>query len=186
MLFVVKFVGFILILGATTFLGVLISKKYSLRVNELQELITGLEIFETRLNYTYDTIPDAFDFIHRHLKSDVRNIFKNVSNDLNKSNEVSAGDTFMKVVDSAGDTFMKVVDEEKSFLALTDEDVEALKGLSVSLGQTDLENQSKNIKLIIHTLSMQLESAKFEKNKNFKLFRNMGVLVGLMLIIILI
>lgn len=175
MLFVVKFVGFILILGATTFLGVLISKKYSLRVNELQELITGLEIFETRLNYTYDTIPDAFDFIHRHLKSDVRNIFKNVSNDLNKSNEVSAGDTFMKVVD-----------EEKSFLALTDEDVEALKGLSVSLGQTDLENQSKNIKLIIHTLSMQLESAKFEKNKNFKLFRNMGVLVGLMLIIILI
>lgn len=175
MLFAIKFFGFILIFCATTFLGVLISRKYSLRVNELQDLITGLEIFETRLNYTYDTIPDAFSFINRHLKSDVKNIFKNVSDDLNRSNELSAGDTFMKVVD-----------EEKFFLNLIDDDVEILKGLAVSLGQMDVENQSKNIKLIIHTLNNQLESAKSEKNKNFKLFRNMGVLAGLMLIIILI
>ena len=69
---------------------------------------------------------------------------------------------------------------------MNDEDIEALRGLAVSLGQVDLESQLKNIRLIIKTLMSQLEVAKKEKDKNFKLCRNMGVMVGVLLIIILI
>ena len=64
--------------------------------------------------------------------------------------------------------------------------LEILKGLSVSLGQIDLDSQIKNIRLVIHTLNSQLEQAKEEKSKNFKLYRNMGMLAGLVLMIVLI
>ena len=86
---------------------------------------------------------------------------------------------------SAGDIFKQVVDDEKIFLNLNSDDIEILKELGISLGQTDLEGQLKNIRLVYNSLKSQLESAKEEKGKNFKLYRNMGVLCGLIIIIIL-
>ena len=69
---------------------------------------------------------------------------------------------------------------------LKDKDIEILKGLSVSLGQTDLENQIKNIRLVQQMLMTQLKDATEEKNRSYKMYRNMGVLTGLILIILLI
>jgi hypothetical protein len=40
----------------------------------------------------------------------------------------------------------------------------------------DLDGQVNNIRLIKHYLNGQLDNAIVEKNKNFKLYRNMGVL----------
>ena len=78
-----------------------------------------------------------------------------------------------------------LVDGEKIFLSLNNEDIEILKELGVSLGQTDMEGQVKNIKLVYNSLKSQLENAKEEKNKNFKMYRNMGMLCGLVIIIIM-
>ena len=72
------------------------------------------------------------------------------------------------------------------FLDLNAEDVDVLKGLGTSLGQTDLEGQLKNIILIRELLSKQLNEAIEGKNKNYKLSRNMGVFIGLVIMIILI
>lgn len=175
MLVVFKILFLLAIFALSTMIGIIISKKYSNRVNELQETITALEILESRINYTYDTIPEIFDFIARHLKTNVRNIFEYTAEKLNIDKNFSAGELFNSTID-----------EEKILLDLNDEDIEALRGLAVSLGQVDLESQLKNIRLIIKTLMSQLEVAKKEKDKNFKLCRNMGVMVGVLLIIILI
>ena len=175
MLVVFKILFLLAIFALSTMIGVIISKKYSNRVNELQETITALEILESRINYTYDTIPEIFDFISRHLKTNIKNIFEYTAEKLNIDKNFSAGELFNSTVD-----------EEKILLDLNDEDIEIIKGLSVSLGQVDLESQVKNIRLIVKTLIDQLENAKKEKDKNFKLCRNMGAIVGVLLVIILI
>ena len=175
MLVVFKLLFLIAVLCLSTMIGIAVAKKYSNRVNELQETIMALEILEGRINYTYDTIPEIFDFISRHVKTNVKNIF-----------EYSSEKLCMNKNFSAGEVFTSTIDEEKILLNLNENDVEILKGLSVSLGQVDLESQVKNIRLIICSLTKQLEDARKEKDKNFKLFRNMGAIVGALLIIILI
>ncbi len=145
------------------------------RVRELEDLSTALEIFETKISYTYDTIIDTFTYISDNLKTKVYRIFFIAAEKLRENKNMSAGDIFRNVVE-----------EEKIFLELNEKDTEILKGLSVSLGQTDLENQIKNIRLTKQLLNTQLKEAYEEKNKNFKMYRNMGVLMGLVLIILLI
>lgn len=175
MLVIFKILFLLAILVLSTMIGSIIAKKYSNRVNELQETITALELLESRINYTYDTIPEIFDFISRHLKTNIKNIFEYSAEKLNIDKNFSAGELFNSTID-----------EEKILMDLNDEDIDILKGLSVSLGQVDLESQVKNIRLIIRSLTNQLENAKKEKDKNFKLCRNMGAIVGVLLIIILI
>ena len=174
MLFVIKLFLLLVIVALSTFIGFLISKRYSSRVEEIQDLITALEILESRLNYTYDTMPDAFAFVGKHMRSSARKIF-----------EISSKKLQIEKSFTASEVFESTVDEEKAFLNLNDNDIEILKGLSVSLGQVDLESQVKNIRLIVRTLLGQLDEAKSEKNKNFKLCRNMGIMTGLAIVIIL-
>lgn len=175
MLVVFKILFLLSIFVLSTMIGIIIAKRYSNRVNELQETITALEILESRINYTYDTIPEIFDFISRHLKTNIKNIF-----------EYSAEKLSIDKNFSAGELFSSTIDEERILLDLNDMDIDILKGLSVSLGQVDLENQVKNIRLIIRSLTNQLDEARSEKERNFKLCRNMGAIVGVLLIIILI
>ena len=54
--------GFLLIgiFLISTVLGVGISKKYQTRVKELKELLTALNMFEEKIKFTYEPIPDVF------------------------------------------------------------------------------------------------------------------------------
>ena len=174
MLLTIKILLLLVIVGLSTFIGVLISKKYSSRVDEIQDLITALELLESRLNYTYDTMADAFSFVAKHMKTGAKKIF-----------EISSQKLQIEKNFTASEVFESTIDEEKNFLSVNQNDIEILKGLSVSLGQVDLESQVKNIRLIGRTLLGQLDEAKNEKNKNFRLCRNMGVLTGLAIVVIL-
>lgn len=175
MLVVFKFLFLLSVLFLSTMIGMMIAKKYSNRVSELQETIIALELLESRINYTYDTIPEVFEFIARHLKTNIKNIFEYSAEKLNIDKNFSAGELFSSTVD-----------EERLLLDLNETDIDILKGLSASLGQVDLESQVKNIRLIIRSLTTQMEDAKKEKEKNFRLCRNMGAIVGVVLVIILI
>ena len=86
MLVVFKILFLLAVLVLSTMIGNAIAKKYSNRVNELQETITALEILESRINYTYDTIPDIFAFISRHLKTNIK-IVEELKNNIQKIND---------------------------------------------------------------------------------------------------
>lgn len=175
MLLIVKIISLFLIFLLSSFIGILISNKYNLRVKELEDIISALDLLETRVKYTYDTIADSFDFIANTMKTKAYRIFAISASLLSENKSMSAGDIFRSVVD-----------DESIFLSLNSEDRETLKGLGNSLGQMDLEGQLKNIVLVKQLLENQIRHAVEEKNKNYKLSRNMGMFVGLIIMIILI
>ena len=175
MLLIIKIISLLLIFVLSSFAGILISNKYNMRVKEIEDMISALDLLETRVKYTYDTIADSFDFIAENMKTKAYRIFMIASSMLLNNTNISAGDIFRNVVD-----------DESIFLSINKEDKEILKGLGTSLGQMDLEGQIKNIVLVKQLLEKQLNDAVEEKSKNFKLTRNMGVFVGLIILIILI
>ena len=68
---------------------------------------------------------------------------------------------------------------------LREEDKKILIDMGRILGSTDVEGQVSNIKITSSFIDRQIEKAEQEKEKNAKMFRALGIVSGLTIIIIL-
>ena len=75
MILIIKYFMLFLLLVACTLIGRFLSKKYVYRLNELEEIKNGLNIFESKIKFTYDPIPEIFEEISKRLSLNVSNIF---------------------------------------------------------------------------------------------------------------
>ena len=67
-----------------------------------------------------------------------------------------------------------------------EEDKEIIKMLGKMLGKTDIKGQVNEIDLCISLIKRQLKKAESEKEKNYKLYKTMGIVLGLGICIVLI
>ena len=169
-MFIVKILILLIIFCTSSLIGISIAKKYSNRVNNLKEIKTALNIFETKIKYTYETIPEIFKEISENTYKTVSEIFLTASD---KMLELSAGDAWKFALDNCN-------------IEITLEDKNILKNLAKLLGKTDVEGQISEINLTNQFLDKQIEVAEQEKNKNEKLYKTLGMTIGLVIVIILI
>lgn len=167
---IIKFIILGTILIGTSYIGVLISKKYLNRLIDLKEMKKGLNFFEEKIKFTYEPIPDVFEEISGKLNSNIGNIFYNASKEMEKT---SAGEAWENAIDNSNTNFLK-------------EDIDIIKGLAKMLGKTDLDGQVSEIKLTDKFLDVQIKDAERQRSKNAKLYKTLGVTVGLALVIILV
>lgn len=151
-------------------IGILKSKKYIDRVEELKEFKSGLNMFKAKVKFTYEPIPEIFKQISTNLNSKIGNVFQIASNN-------------MKVV-TAGEAWNMAIDTD--ILNINSEDRDVLKNLSKLLGQTDIEGQLNQIELTTNFIDEQISKAERERLKNEKMYRNLGMIIGIGIVIILI
>ena len=151
-------------------IGILISKRYTNRVVQLKDFRNALNIFKTKIRFTYEPVPDIFMQIGNNLNNNVGEVFKKASERMKYK--------------TAGYSWEKTI-EEKENLNLTKEDIDILKNLGKLLGKTDVEGQTSEIELVESFLDIQIEKSEKEKNRNEKLYKTLGVVCGLMLVIVL-
>ena len=70
-------------------------------------------------------------------------------------------------------------------LNINEEDKNALNNLSKLLGKTDLEGQLNQIEMTSDFLDEQIKKAEKEKNKNEKMYRTLGMILGMTIVVIL-
>ena len=167
---IIKYICLIMILTISFFIGYLISKKYSSRVNELKEIQIALDILENKIKFTYEPLKEIFKEMKRLLKGNIAELFGTVSSNLEEN-----------IVESA---FSKAIKDVKT--NLLDEDLEVIKNLSKTLGKTEKDGQVSQIELAKTFIESQIKKAEKEEEKNSKLYKTLGATVGLALIIILI
>ncbi len=168
MLFI-RIIIFLFIFLTCSIIGILISKKYVYRVDELKDIKNALNIFETKIKYTYEPIPEVFESISGMFKESISQLFRNSVKYMKVKSASEAWEYALKYTN----------------LNINEEDKEIVKGLGKLLGTTDIDGQISQIELTKSFISTQIEIAEKEKEKNEKLYRTLGMVFGIGIVIIL-
>lgn len=173
---VIKFFGALLIMTASTLIGYIYSNIYNLRVKELRELQYGIQMLETEIVYGYSPLPEALDNVSRRVSlENISLLFSEVSKKLKNKNGLSVSEAWSITLNSL-----------LSKTSLTEVEKDILIAFGKSLGISDVKNQDKNFKLTLTLLKQEELKAVELRDKNVKMYRNLGFLFGLALVIILI
>lgn len=159
-----------MIIVTSSIIGILFSKKYANRENEIKEMKNALNMFATKIKFTYEPIPNVFMEIANKIKGNIGNIFDRAAS---RMKEISAGEAWVQALTESKNNLSK-------------EDIAVIQNLSRMLGQTDLEGQLSEIEIVNEFLTNQLENATEERKKNEKMYRTLGLVAGLTIAIILI
>lgn len=170
-----KLIGSLLIMAASSFLGVYFSKECARRPRELRELQRLLQMFENEISFLSSTVTEAFIKLSGYYESNIRLFFSQAAEILMHKNGINASEAWEMAVK-----------ENIKKTALKKEDEAIVLSFGKMLGASDLEGQISNIRLTLTQLKMQEEKAEEEKEKNKTMYMNLGVLGGLAIVIILI
>ena len=72
---VLKYFMLLLIFIASSLIGKFISKKYTYRLEELEEIKNILYIFKSKIKFTYEPIPEIFEEINAKTQNNIGKIF---------------------------------------------------------------------------------------------------------------
>lgn len=167
---IIKSILFILIFLSSTYIGVTISSKYKNRVRDLKEFKGILNVIDTKIRYTYEPIGDICMEIFQMNETNIGRLFKEV-NDLLKTKTIT--EAWNIAIDTYGSSFTK-------------EDKNIIKSLGKMLGKTDVSGQISQIEQLNEFLNFQIEKAERERQKNEKLYKSLGMVMGIAIIIILV
>ena len=167
---IIKGVLFLLIFLSSTYIGILISSKYKNRVNDLNEFKRTLNVIKTKIRYTYEPIGDICEEIAQINSTSIGKLFEEVNKLLKTKPITEAWDI---AIDTYGNNFSK-------------EDKKLIKSFGKMLGKTDKEGQVSQILELQEFLSLQIDKAEMERQKNEKLYKSLGMVIGIAIIIILI
>ena len=73
---IIKYFMLFLIFITSSLIGRFIAKKYSYRLEELKEIKNILNIFKSKIRFTYEPIPEIFREIASHSKENIGLVFK--------------------------------------------------------------------------------------------------------------
>lgn len=167
-MFLIKGTILIGIIIISSYIGILKSKTYENRVIELNQFQNALVMFKSKIEFTYEPLKNIFEDISKVIYSKEDNIFKKT----------------IQKEESIYDAWSNAIDESKTFM--TSEDKEIIRMMGKLLGKTDIKGQVNEILLTESLIKKQIEKAEYEKNKNVKLYKTMGVVLGIGICIILI
>ena len=167
-MFILKWINLIGIIIICTYIGILKSKTYENRVIELNMFQNALIMFKTEIEFTYEPLKSIFSDISKVIYENKENIFLNT---INKNKNIY-------------EAWSESINDIKN--NLLDEDKEIIRMLGQLLGKTDIKGQVNEILLTQNLIEKQIEKAEYEKNKNMKLYKTMGIVLGLGICILLI
>lgn len=168
-----KFIYSIIIVICSSLLGFIFANTYIERSKLLNATLSTLQMLETEIVYGATPIPIIMQKVGKKSNKDIKNIFLHAGNLLS----LNLGQTFDEV-------WYRAVSQESKDTYFSKEDIDLLLSLGKNLGISNTEDQMKHIRLLQEEFKRQYELALIEQGKNVKLFKNLGFLLGIAIVII--
>ena len=107
---VFKFILLFFIFCGSSYIGLLISKRYSNRAEELKQIKNALNMLETKIKFTYEPLPEIFNQIAKTVPKSIGGIFSTARN---KMKTISVKEAWEYSVDN---TLLSINKEDKNIL----------------------------------------------------------------------
>ncbi len=170
----VKLIGAVLILFSASMVGWQIGKYYACRPVQLRALILALQMLETEIVYGFTPLQRAFVKIGHRIQKEVGQLFVTAA-ELLVTEEASSVDVCLS----------KAISKTWSDTALRKEEKSVLSSLGQVLGASDREDQQKHLRLAITHLRGLEEEARAEQEKYERMYKSLGFLGGLLVVILM-
>ncbi len=171
----VRLIGVFLLFLSCVGAGVCMSRKEQQRIRQLEELIRSIEYLKGEISFARTTLPEAMEQLGRHISPPFQNLFAGLALELKKH----PGTGF-------GEILYTMLEAEKGKWDLLPEDVEHFYQACCNLGYLDKEMQIHMLQRYMKELEKTVEQLSREMPQKIKLYRNLGVLGGIFLVIVLI
>ncbi|PAV29096.1 stage III sporulation protein SpoAB [Virgibacillus profundi] len=169
-----KWIGALLFIGTTTWIGFEWSRRLNKRPKHIRLLKNALQILEAEILYSQLPLKDAFTMIAKQIPQPMKTFFESLSNNLQEEHI-----DFYSIWEKDVIELMKVS-------CLGGNEQEILNQFGRTLGQHDFYQQQKHIQLTVTHLDRELEDARDNQNKYSKMAKSLGVLCGLFIVLLLI
>ncbi|NLI69288.1 MAG: hypothetical protein GX364_00270 [Firmicutes bacterium] len=170
-----KLCGALCVVSACYLWGEFKARSFTVHLQQLQQFRQAFNLLSAEISYTGTPLPAAFKNISARIGGAVGNIFEEAAERILAGGDVSAGEAWREAV---SDTFPR--------LSISQDDRRIIGQLGASLGMVDREGQIKQIGLVLSLLEDALQDAHEKRQRNERMWRYLGLLGGLMLVIIFI
>ena len=162
-----------LLAGCTT-LGFYFAAQEGFRIQDLLEMRKALTILSSEIEHLRSPLPMACVNIAKRTKGAAGNLFSQFSQLLTENE----GETAYQLWSAA-------IQSQKKTAFLADEDWDVLDGFGKTLGYLDKQMQQGAIAQAQDYIDEKTTSLQTRQDKNKRMFRSLGVIGGLLLIVIL-
>lgn len=162
-----------LIVVVTTYIGFLVAKKLQKREETLRETILFFDMVENEIRYMLNILPNAYESARQRLKGDLKIVIGQIVVDM------LANDNY----ELSGKTISSNINLLKE---LTSYDKEVIISTLKNLGRSDVDAQVNILENAKRTIQVQIDESIEYKNKNSKLYKAVGTIAGMMIVIILV
>ena len=171
-MFFFRYIFLITILVLSTSIGFLLSKSYNDRLKELKNISNLINILKNKIIFTKKPLAELFEEVSKlEDQNEISKIFIKTAENLKKENFEKA--------------WKEAISEESFFLNLKKEDFRLLETFGNMIGKTDIDGQINEIDQFLTLMDGQIVLAEAEKNKNSKMYKSLGTIIGLGIVVIL-
>lgn len=169
-----KLLGALLVLLACSGLGMAAAAAIAARPRQLQKLRSDLTWLEMDINYAATPLPEALAKLAQISEEPVRSLWQETLACLANGEGVTAEEAWQRSLRRF-----------RRLSALQENDLAVLRDFGAGLGTTNRQEQLKKFKLLQEQLAALQTQAEEARQKTERLYRTLGVLTGIALIILL-
>ncbi len=170
----VKLMGAVLILFSASMVGWQIGKYYANRPVQLRALLVALQMLETEIVFGMTPLQRAFVKVGHRVSEEVGKVFL-----------LAAEFLQTEEAHSAEEALQQAMNRLWTQTALRRQEREVLESLGQVLGSSDREDQQKHLRLAVTHLRGLEEEARAEQEKYEKMYKSLGFLGGLLVVILM-
>lgn len=171
---IVKLIAAVVVVLGGWYLGRYLSAEFGIHVRQLSGFQAALKQLEFNIRFMNLPLCDALRSTAETQRGVIGSILKEVADGLTRNRGSTVTDAWDRAVQA-----------QKGRLCLADEELGILSSFAEHLGAGDCESEVNNIRAACLKLKVAEEAAREEMNKNDKLYRSMGVLLGILVVIVM-
>jgi stage III sporulation protein AB len=158
---------------ATSYIGFLKATKVRDREYILREMVTFLGFVENEIKYMMSILPNAYESARQKLNTDLKSAIGKIVVD-------------MLYLENTELVNQSIVENISKIQGLSEYDKNVFISTLKNLGSSDIDGQMNIIENAKSIIENQIIEASEYKLKNSKMYKTMGVITGIMLVIIFI